>query len=151
MRRADRVTAVFLVGLAIVLGLEARRLAYWAAPRVPGPGFFPFWLAVGLALGALGIVAESRWHGPDPLIWFPSREHLRRVGILTLLTGLLALAISPLGMLAAVGLYFLAVLAIYTPGRWLLISLTAIGTPLALHLIFERWLKIPLPRGFLGV
>jgi len=72
------------------------------------------------------------------------------VSVLACLTGVLAIAIQPLGMLLAVGLYLLVFLAIYTPGRWLAILGTAGGTPILLYVVFERWLKVPLPHGFLG-
>lgn len=150
MRRANQVSAVILLGLAVFLGLEGRRLSYWGAPGIPGPGFLPFWLAVALAVGAAGILVEGRGKAGDGAMWFPSREGMGRVAALAILVGLLAFAIKPLGMLLAVGLYLLAFLKMYLPGRWPLIFFTATGTPLALYVIFERWLKIPLPRGFLG-
>lgn len=150
MRRADQVTSLILLGLAIFLGLESRRLSYLSAPGVPGPGFLPFWLAVGLAVGAVGILVESRGKAVGVAAWFPSREGMGRVAALAILVGLLAFAIKPLGMLLAVGLYLLVFLKMYLPGRWPWILSAAAGTPLALHIIFERWLKVPLPSGFLG-
>ncbi len=150
MRRADQVTSLILLGLAVFLGLESRRLSYLSAPGVPGPGFLPFWLAVALAVGAAGILMERRGKAGDGAMWFPSREAVGRVAALTLLVGALAFAIKPLGMLLAVGLYLLVFLTMYLPGRWPLILSAAAGTPLALHVIFERWLKVPLPSGFLG-
>lgn len=150
MRRADQICAVLLLTLAFFLGFEARRLSYWGAPGVPGPGFLPFWLAVGLTVGAIGILMEGYRTTLGSVVWFPSRDGLVRVSVLACLTGAMAIAIQPLGMLLAVGLYLLAFLAIYTPGRWLTILTTAGGTPILLYIVFERWLKVPLPHGFLG-
>lgn len=150
MPRADQTCAVLLLALALFLGLEARRLSYWGAPGVPGPGFLTFWLAVGLAVGAIGILVQSRRKDPGSVVWFPSRDGLIRVSVLACLTGAMAIAIQPLGMLPAIGLYLLIFLAIYTPGRWVAILGIAGGTPIVLYVVFERWLKVPLPRGFLG-
>jgi len=62
----------------------------------------------------------------------------------------LVAAIEPLGMLLAVGLFLLIFLAVYLRGQWPAILLIAGGTPVCLYLIFEKWLKFTLPRGFLG-
>jgi putative tricarboxylic transport membrane protein len=150
MRWADQLTAMILLGAAFVLGREALRLSYSDASHVPGPGFLPFWLAVGLAVGAAGMLLERRWKALRSSAWFPSRDGMFRVSILTALTVLLVFSIGPLGMYIAVGLYLLAFLAIYMPGRWLVILLVATGSPLTIYLVFERWLKVLMPRSFLG-
>jgi hypothetical protein len=141
---------VILLGLAFVLGREALHMTYSDASHVPGPGFLPFWLALGLAVGAVGILLERRWKTLRSIAWFPSRDGMGRVSILTALTVLLVFAIRPLGMYIAVGLYLLTFLAIYMPGRWLAIFLIAAGSPLTIYLVFERWLKVLMPRSFLG-
>ena len=150
MRKTDLISAVVLLGLAPLIGIEARRLSYWAGPHVPGPGFLPFWLTVGLAVGAVGILVEGRLHPGENVAWFPSRDARNRLLLLTLLTTLLVFAIWPLGMLVAIGLYLLIFLMIFMPGRWVIILTMAIVTPLAVYLIFERWLKVPLPQGVFG-
>jgi len=149
MRWADRITGMILLVLAVLLGHEAVRLEYWGADRVPGPGFFPFWLSVGLGVGGAGILLEGR-RAAAAGGWFPGWDARRRLLILVSLTLLLVLCIKPLGMYLAVGLYFLSFLAIFQPGRWGMILPVAVGSPLALYLIFERWLTISMPRGFLG-
>ena len=152
MRKPDQISAVIILGLGVYVGLEGWRLAYWADPEVhvPGPGFLPFWLGVGLVVGGVGILLETHWTPLGSQPWFPSRDALVRVVVLIFLMGLLTLAMNSLGMLLALGLYLLVFLAIYTPGRWLLILLMAVGTPVTVHLVFERWLKVPLLQGFLG-
>lgn len=150
MRWADQITAVILLGLALVLGRDALGLSYTDASRVPGPGFLPFWLALGLAAAGIGILVEQGWKAQRDAHWFSDRDSMRRLSTLTLLTILLVLAIKPLGMYVAVGLYFLTFLAIYMPSRRLLTLLIAAGSPLAIYLVFERWLKVMMPRGFLG-
>jgi putative tricarboxylic transport membrane protein len=150
MRRADQISAVVLFVFSIFLGLEALRLSYWAGPHVPGPGFLPFWLAVGLMVGAVGVLVAGRRNPEGDVAWFPSRDARARLLLLALLTTLLVFAVWPLGMLLAIGLYLLIFLMIFMPGRWAMIVTMAVATPLAVHLIFERWLKVPLPQGVFG-
>ncbi len=150
MRRVDQICGFIFIVLSVFLGLEARRLGYWGRPGVPGPGMLPFWAGVGLAVGALGVLFESRWKSKDTMTWFPNRDVLARISMIIFLTVSLVFAIKPLGMFLSIGLYLLIFLTIYTPGRWLLILCTAAGTPLMLQVVFERWLKLSLPRGFFG-
>ncbi len=54
--------------------------------------------------------------------------------------------IAPLGMLAALGLLLL-VLARILGATWRTAAQTAVALPLALHVVFGVWLKVPMPRG----
>ncbi len=150
MRRKDLVSAIVLLGLAISIAIEARNLSYWAKPQVPGPGFLPFWLAVGLAVGAVGILIEGRLSPAQDAPWFPTAAARNRLLLLALLTTLLIFGVWPLGMLVAIGLYLLLFLGIFMRGRWPVILTIAIAVPLAVHLLFERWLMVPLPHSAFG-
>ena len=151
MRRSDRITSfVLLVGAGFV-GIGAHRLAIWSGPGIPGPGFLPLLLAIGLAVGAVGVFLEATLAKTvDSPKWFPDRESLLRLVVLMCCIVALVAAIEPLGMLLAVGLFLLVFLAIYLKGHWLAILLIAGGTPCGLYLIFAKWLKFTLPQGFLG-
>jgi hypothetical protein len=145
MRRTDQISSLVLLAGAGFVGIEARRLAIWSGPGIPGPGFLPLLLAIGLAVGAVGVFLEgtlTKAAGGEK--WFTDRESILRLAVL------ICCIAEPLGMLLAVGLFLLVFLTIYLKGHWLAILLIAGGTPFCLYLIFERWLKFSLPRGFLG-
>ena len=150
MRRAEQISAVVLFVFSVLLGREALRLSYWTAPHVPGPGFLPFWVAAGLMVGAVGVLVAGRRNSDGNVAWFADREARARLLLLAFLTILLVLAVWPLGMLLAIGLYLLIFLMIFMPGRWAIIVTMAVVTPLVVHLIFERWLMVPLPQGVFG-
>src|SRR5512134_1104212 len=144
MRRAEQISAVALFALSVLLGREALHLSYWTAPHVPGPGFLPFWVAAGLMVGAVGVLVGGRKNPDRDVAWFADREARARLLLLAFLTILLVFAVWPLGMLLAIGLYLLVFLMIFMPGRWAIIVSMAVLTPVAVHLIFERWLMVPL-------
>lgn len=151
MRRKDQIGSLVLLAGAGFVGIEARRLAIWSAPGIPGPGFLPFLLAIGLAIGAVGIFLETlRTGSGGGTRWFAGREPFLRLAVLLGSIVAFVAAIGPLGMLLAVGLFLLVFLAIYLRGHWPAVALIAGGAPVCLYLIFERWLKLTLPRGFLG-
>jgi putative tricarboxylic transport membrane protein len=151
MRKTDQISALVLLAAAGFVGIGAWKLAIWSGPGIPGPGFLPLLLAVGLAVGAAGIFLEAARAGTeDGVKWFTDRESILRLAVLLVCIVALVAAIEPLGMLLAVGLFLLVFLAIYLKGHWLAILLIAGGTPVCLYLIFAKWLKFSLPQGFLG-
>ena len=151
MRRTDQITALVLLFGALFVGVGAYRLSLWSGPGIPGPGFLPLLLAIGLAVGAVGIFIDAVKSKTDAgLNWFTDRNSILRLAVLLVCIVALVAAIEPLGMLLAVGLFLLVFLGIYMRGRWLTILLIAGGTPCGLYLIFGKWLKFTLPQGFLG-
>ena len=151
MRKTDQATALVLLVGAGFVGVGAYRLAIWSGPGIPGPGFLPLLLAIGLAVGAVGILREATAAKADRgVTWFTDRESILRLAVLLACIFALVAAIEPLGMLLAVGLFLLVFLAIYLKGHWLAILLIAGCTPICLHLIFVQWLKFTLPQGLLG-
>ncbi len=155
MRRKDLISALVLLAGAVGVGIEAWRLGLWSGPGIPGPGFLPLLLAIGLAVGAGGILVEAALAGADNAAgggagWFSDRAAITRLAVLLACIVALVAAVEPLGMLPAVGLFLLVFLSLYLRGRWPAILLISGLTPVCLHLIFERWLKFTLPRGFWG-
>jgi putative tricarboxylic transport membrane protein len=150
MRRTDQISSLVLLAGAGFVGIGAWRLDIWSSPGVPGPGFLPALLAIGLAVGAVGVFLEGTLATTGDAKWFVDRDSTVRLVILMCSIAALVAAIEPLGMLLAVGLFLLVFLAIYLRGHWPAILLIAGGTPICLYLVFEKWLKFSLPRGFLG-
>jgi hypothetical protein len=151
MRHSDRISALVLLIGALFVGVGAYRLSLWSGTGIPGPGFLPLLLAIGLAVGAVGIFLEAaRTRPQESRKWFPDRGAMIRLAVLLACIGALVAAIEPLGMLLAVGLFLLVFLALFLKGQWPAILLVAAGTPGCLYLIFVKWLKFTLPQGFLG-
>src|SRR5574341_1620002 len=49
MQRADRMTGLLLLAFAGYTLVSGWQMGYWQG-RIPGPGFAPIWIAVGLAI-----------------------------------------------------------------------------------------------------
>ena len=82
---------------------------------------------------------------------FPSRDSLKRV-----LTALLALfgygiVLGYIGFLLTTFFFMIFLLRLIEPQKWLTALAVAILTPVACYGIFEIWLGIHLPKGFLGI
>lgn len=158
MHLSDRVTGGFLV----LLGA----LAFWGGSRLPGvpgqdvgPAVFPMVVGGGLVLcGALIAIGIGRsFEEPDPE---PPEAHAglaRWLGPWRVLAALVppallvfyALASETLGFLpTAFVMVLLTALALGASLR--LAGAMAICTPLAVHLVFYKLLRVPLPEGLLA-
>lgn len=58
-RTWDRLVALLLLAFAVYTIAAARQTGY-LQERIPGPGFAPFWIGVGLAVAALAVLAGTR-------------------------------------------------------------------------------------------
>ncbi|MGR4928447.1 tripartite tricarboxylate transporter TctB family protein [Bradyrhizobium sp. CAR08] len=160
MRLPDSVTGSFLV----VLGTAA---AYggWLLPPVPGqpvgPNVFPLVIGIGLALCGLAIVfgightfeeAEELIPLEDGQVAAAAPPQGRFYGLRALLPPALLLfyvvAADRLGFIitAAIMVY---VTSTALGAKWKLALPLAALAPFAIHLIFGKLLRVPLPAGLL--
>jgi putative tricarboxylic transport membrane protein len=156
MQLSDRVTGLFLVALG-----GASAYGGWLLPPVPGqqigPNVFPMVIGFGLmlcgALIALGIghrfEEEVELEPPAPGTELPEQPGWGK-GLLALVPpGLLlfyVFAVDRLGfVVTAAAMVFTTAMALGARVR--LALPVAILAPLAVHLIFSKLLRVPLPAG----
>jgi hypothetical protein len=152
MRRAYQITGTVLLLLAAFVADESLKLRYYT-PLGPGPGFFPFWLAVILGALAVGMLLQATLgHAePMPADFFASRTGYLKMGAVVLaLVGTTAL-LEPLGFCLTMLAVYLFLL--YTLGRQNLIltALVSLGGSFGVYYLFVRWLQVPLPTGLFGL
>jgi putative tricarboxylic transport membrane protein len=145
------ILGIVLLVVAFLAGQEAVQLTYWTALG-PGPGFFPFWLAV--LLGALSLllcirsvlaVRGGKWEGA-----LPDRDVMAKMAVVIGALGGVVVLMEPLGFRLTMLAMYLMVL--YGLGRrdFLLSPLIALlGSFGAFH-VFTQWLAVPLPAGAFG-
>lgn len=154
MKRADRVTAAALFFLCLGIAWKASELPIGILPREgPGGGFFPFWLSLGISLTSALVFLQTFFpknrakETPDrPFITREGLVGLLRVGVPGLMMILLIEVISIYLSAAAFVFYCLH----FVGKHPLSVTLpVAIGTPIAVYYIFEKFLILPLPKGLL--
>jgi putative tricarboxylic transport membrane protein len=151
MNRGDRVFSIICLGISLWLILESSNYNY-VVKYTPGPGFFPFWLGVVLALFSTVLLVETvvkrtgkKLNEPHRL---PGRQALYRVGEITLLTAGFALLMTSIGFALSV-VCFVAVILHFLERVTLVRSLlTGLIMSACVYLIFEYWMQIGLPAGF---
>jgi putative tricarboxylic transport membrane protein len=153
MKKADRIFGVIGLGLALWSYLESTRLQYMTE-FTPGPGFFPFWVGVALALLSFYLIVETYIRKPgkkgDANI-LPPKHMLYRVGFIMLMLVAVRYTMNLLG--------FPLTLAIFTAVILLLLEhysiLKSVGYGIAYSavtwFIFQHMLSMGFPKGFLGI
>lgn len=113
-----------------------------------GPGFFPrivgLLLIVACILTLAGDLKERQDAGGLSSFW-------RITVIVAALSGAFILLLQILGGPLAMVVYMLATLSVLNPGRSMQNVAISIGFPVALFLLFDRWLNASIPQDSLGL
>ena len=118
----------------------------------PGPGFFPFWLAVLGILLTAGLLAQLYLDRVDlgPVILEFDRAGMRSVALV--LTGLIVATalLEVIGFRLAMLLLVAFVLAVLGVRRWVVIAICAVVGSFGVFHVFFDLLKVALPVGVFG-
>ncbi len=152
MRKAEILTALGFIAFSIAVMVQAWQVGFgWVAGQ-PQAGFFPFWL--GLVLAACGMVVlvpvlvASR---ASAGAFFHDRTALTSV-IKVSVTGAVMLALTYLiGFYAAAIAYLFVYTRFVGKHRWLAVIVMSLLIPYGSYILFERTLKILLPRGMFSI
>lgn len=110
----------------------------------PGPGFFPFWCALALALLSAGLIFARADGSGAVAAKPPLGPAVRLIGALCVY----AAALEPLGYaLATAGLLAVFLYELRQPMRTAIAL--AVAVPVATYLLFAKALGVALPKGLL--
>jgi putative tricarboxylic transport membrane protein len=113
-----------------------------------GPGFFPriigLILIVACLLTLAGDLKGRRAEGGLSSFW-------RITLVVAALSGAFILLLEVLGGPLVMMVYMLATLSVLDPGRSMQNVAISVGFPLALFLLFDRWLNASMPPDALGL
>lgn len=154
-RSGERILAAAFGLAGLLFAAKARDLTYMDE-FAPGAGFLPFWLGLVLvalvaafllttrAPGARGVHATG---GAPDTGGAPAPVSARKVAAVAAGLGACIVLIGWLGFAVSSALFLLFLLRGVERRRWGVSSGVALGTTAGLYLIFQTWLKVPLPRG----
>lgn len=148
-RTMDIVFALLFLGVSAVFISDSARLGFrWIENEGPASGYFPFYIAVIMAIASIANLVSAvlrRTPGGDGV--FVARSALGRVLAVFIPSIAYVVLVQFLGIYIASAIFiFFFMLAI---GRERLLRTLIVSTvvPLVLFLMFEVWFLVPLPKG----
>jgi putative tricarboxylic transport membrane protein len=152
MKKADRIFALISLGLSGWLIQESFKFDYMTM-YTPGPGFHPFWLGVCLGLLSLFLIYDTfrrKGSKEDEQSYLPGKKGLIRVGLIALITAVLAFLMTRLGFVLSSFVFIALILIILEKFKIVKSILYSALLSGAIFLIFRYWLEVDLPRGWFG-
>jgi putative tricarboxylic transport membrane protein len=143
----DLASALFWLSVAIFVCLEAFTKLKLGSLHQPGPGFFPFWGGVLFATLSLILLLRS----------LRSRERLNfgavRWSALVLVLAALLIYLLFLEALGFVIVTFCFLLLLFRFGEigWIKSAASSVVATSLAYALFQLWLRVQLPRGWLGI
>jgi putative tricarboxylic transport membrane protein len=152
MQKADAALAALTVVFGLWVAISGLNFGYTRGGG-PGPGFFPFWVGLGIAvLGAVNVWRSLS--GREIFYEFVDAAILVKVGGLAGAIALFLLAANHIGMLIGSGFLVLAIGFVIRPtldrSFVLRLALIAIAVPIAAYVIFVVNLGVRIIPGPLG-
>jgi hypothetical protein len=146
-RGPELAVGLLLRAIGALVVVDALRSGIGWADDGPRAGYFPFYIGLLLmAASAWIIVAQLlRWGDRNP----PFAERAQLAGVLAVLLPLAVYValIKPLGIYVASLLLIGWFMRRHGDQRWWSVAAVAVGVPVVLFLVFERWFLVPLPKG----
>lgn len=147
-KSAELAVAAFIFLLGAIVITDSLRLGIgWQEIHGPRPGYFPFYIGLILCVASLINVARALMvRGAD-------NKAFVEVGQLKLVLSVLVPTMLYAVLVTWIGIYVSSVLFIAFFMRWLgkydwwKVVGVSLGTAVVIYLVFEKWFKVPLPKG----
>ncbi len=153
MKKADQWSGLVLLMIAAFICWQAISLPYGNIHN-PGPGFFPLWLGIVLGGMSLGLfVKVTRQREGTRMVWDIVAEKIRwgRVVAVVVTLVLYGFLMNYIGFLILTFLLMAFLLKAIEPQPWKAVIGWAFFGAVGSYLVFEVWMKLRLPKGFLGI
>jgi putative tricarboxylic transport membrane protein len=150
-RERDRMGAGILIAAAVGICYGSVRLSLGGF-HTPGPGFFSF--LAGIVLGVLSLLSFiqsfKELPGDERKPFWPHPRGTLKVMFVFVALILYVVAMDSLGFCLTTFLFLGVLLRGIEPQRWSVVfSISVLGVLIS-YGIFQYWLDMQLPRGFLG-
>jgi len=147
-KSAELAVAAFIFLLGAIVIVDSVRLGFgWQEVHGPRPGYFPFYLGLIMCVASLVNVARALMvRGAD-------NKTFVEVGQLKLVLSVLVPTMVYVLLVTWIGVYISSVLFIGFFMRWLgkypwwKVVAVSVVTMVVFYLVFEKWFKVPLPKG----
>ena len=145
------VLALLLMSIGLYLISQSGKIGY-SDISGPGPGFFPFWVGLLLAIAAFfWLVAEFKANKDSQVEQDLDPKGIYRVGRLLLAVMLLTFCFVPIGYNISVLFFMLFLTSTMGKGKVLTNVIVSFASSFGIYLVFEKLLDVPLPDSFIPI
>lgn len=155
MRKANLGVAIFLFLIGVIVMFDAVRLGWHYDPSSgPGPGFLPFYLALGVLIcTGINIVKQIRQLSKEGIVG--DKRLIQEGGLKPILwvlipSTVMVVLVSIIGLHIAASVFLIFYMREVGKIGWLECALVGILFPVSMYIVFDRLFLIPLPDGMLG-
>ena len=148
MRRWYQAGSLIFFFVALYIIWQAHGLNYYTSLG-PGPGFFPFWLGLSLAILCIVWFCQVTFRPVEDMApdFIPDRAGLLRVISLFVALVLVVALIGQLGYRITMLFFLLFVLTVLGRQNLILTLVLALGGSWGLFYVFQQWLDVRLPEA----
>lgn len=147
MKKGDVLAVLVIVPMCLYVFYESSK---WPIPALLGnPLLIPRGVAACLLVAAGTLLFRALTGRALPLGKRLEGADLRRVSAVATLTFGYVLVVERVGFIATTFLFLSLFGLVLGEGRWVRLALFAIAVPVAVYVVFDRTLNVPLPRGWL--
>ncbi|MCP5156241.1 MAG: tripartite tricarboxylate transporter TctB family protein [Ectothiorhodospiraceae bacterium] len=146
-RVMEIVVAVAFIAVGLVVVHDSVRIGFRWSEDGPQAGYFPFWVGVFMIAASIATLVHAIRSPTARTTVFVTTQSLRPVLRMLLPTAAFVLGVYFLGLYTSAALYLGAFMRVGGGFRWRTVAPMALGVPVFLFLLFERWFLIPLPKG----
>jgi len=148
MTRVHQAAILIIIAFSIWVVVEAFQLTYYTELG-PGPGFFPFWLALFLG-GLAAIWFVQLWLRPlqgRAREFVPNRPGFMRIVALILSVAVFGLLVEKIGFAVLMFAFLLFLLvALGRQSVFVTLAVSILGS-FGVYFVFSSWLKVHLPES----
>ena len=152
MKKTDQWSGLFLWILSGFICWGSALLPYGNI-RDPGPGFLPMWLGIILAAMSLALILKATWEkkGSKKMrdLW-ETKIRWAKTLLALLFLFLFAFLLDIVGFLIVSFLFLVPLFRFIDPQPWKSVIGWALVGSVSFYLVFEVWLRLRFPKGFLS-
>jgi putative tricarboxylic transport membrane protein len=154
MKKQELISSLFWMAVGVIFLMGSIGLGLGSLGE-PGPGFFPFVMAVCLvSFSSIHFIFSSIKSGKFNFAkgerFWPKSDGIKRILFTIIFLFGFVLTLNYLGFVLTTFLFMCIILRFVEPQKWLTVFFIGILTTVLSYSIFQLWLRSNLPVGFLG-
>jgi putative tricarboxylic transport membrane protein len=148
-RKPYALLALFLLTCSVLTIISSRAYEYWSGNQ-PGPGFFPFWLGVLLAVLSFIMLLIAMKPGQGGSFNLPNRAGLKKILVIVGAQLGFLFIIPKIGFLITSSIFLFVLFVFFPKYSNLTNGIFSICISVIFYLLFQKWLGVQLPIGCFG-